>query len=534
MLSISLVVKSEGCFFFIFSIIAILAGNSKKRIMKPLLKTIVTLLCAGAGYTALAQTSFPAFPPDSLSKNTHKWQMLEQLGIRLPKLPSTRTDPNRPEGTVPRYPDSLSESPYGWADTEAYDGCAPRNLYFFRTDWGLWTNYREDSVGTYPPIDLLRAEDGTVIQTPEQWWAKRRPELLKHCEEEIWGCQPEAAGQLAISWQCVSREVHDSVCGPSLCKELTGSIDTSLYPAIRHAPLLKARLWMPLAREHSGRMPVMIHIGECRPEFKQAFFEQGWAYMELEHQALQPDNGAFLSDYLIGLLNQGNWRKPGEWGTLRVWAWGVSRLLDYLEEEAGEVDVTRCGLIGFSRLGKTAIVAAVFDPRVSIVYAGCSGCLGVTPVRRHYGEDLEFIPYYWFAGNMMNYCGPLHEGSYLPRKVANLKVDTHAFIALLAPRTLFITAGAEDWWSDSKGAVLSARGATPVYELLGRKGLVMEEDEPRLNALYTEGNIAFHYHEGAHVYSPQSLPAFVELAKRCFAGEGHDSACATCFYCGDR
>ena len=486
--------------------------------MTPISKIASLLFMAGSCFSIMAQTKFPAYPPDSLAKNTHKEQMLEQLGIQLPALLSTRMDPNRPKGTTPRYPDSLSDSPYGWADTEEYGEGSPKNLYFFRTDWGLWSNYKEERAGTYEPIDLLRAEDGTVIDTPELWWNKRYPELLERCQEDIWGYVPEEAKNLSVSWQVNVREIQDSVCGSSVCKEMVGSIDTSLFPEIKHAPLIKARLWLPVGLKKGKKVPVMIHIGECRQEFKKAFFEQGWGYLEFDHQALQPDHGAFLSDYLIGLVNKGNWRKPQDWGTLRVWAWGVSCLIDRLEEtESEQIDTDKCGVIGFSRLGKTAIIAAVFDSRISVVYAGCSGCLGVTPVRRHFGEDLEFIPYYWFAGNMMKYCGALEEGNYLPRKVANLKIDVHAFIALLAPRTLFITAGAEDLWSDPKGAVICARGATPVYELLGRKGLVMEEKEPELNAVYEEGSIVYHYHEGAHVYSPESLPVFVRLVEKAYS-----------------
>lgn len=486
--------------------------------MKTLLKRtmplwMTALFVAGGCLPLVAQTTFPAFPPDSLTKNAHKKQMLEQLGIRLPELPSTRMDVNRPKGTTPRYPDSLSDSPYGWADTEEYGEGSPKNLYFFRTDWGLWNNYKEELVGTYSPIDLLRAEDGTVIDTPELWWKKRRPELVKHCEDDIWGLVPEHAAGLPIQWELTDSVVTDSVVGKCLKTVIRGIIDTSLYPQVKHAPQIVAALWSPLSIS-SKKIPFLIHIGECREPFKQAALAQGWGYLSYDQSALQPDHGAYLSDYLIGLLNKGNWRRPQDWGTIRAWAWGLSRLLDRLDTTC--LDVRRCGVIGFSRLGKTAIAAAMFDERIAVVYAGCSGCLGVTPVRRHFGEDLEFIPYYWFAGNMMNYCGPQNEGSYLPRKVANLKIDTHAFIALLAPRTLLITAGADDLWSDSKGAALSARAATPVYELLGKKGLVMGDSQPMLNTVYQGGNIVFHYHEGAHVYSLESLPVFIRLAKQAF------------------
>ncbi len=486
--------------------------------MKLLLKIAVlpfvtVCLVAGSCLPGVAQNKFPDFPPDSLTKNTHKKQMLEQLGIRLPVLPSTRIDPNRPKGTTPRYPDSLSDSPYGWADTEEYGDGSPKNLYFFRTDWGLWNNYKEELVGQYEPVDLLRAENGTHINTPQLWWDKRRPELAKLCEEDIWGMVPDEAGDLTIRWELTDSVVVDSIAGKCLKTVIRGIIDTSSYPQLKHAPEIAATLWSPLSLS-SRKIPFLIHIGECREDFKQAALAQGWGYLVYEQSALQPDHGAYLSDYLIGLLNKGNWRHPQDWGTIRVWAWGISRLLDRLDTTG--LDVRRCGVIGFSRLGKTAIATAMFDERIAVVYAGCSGCLGVTPVRRHFGEDLEFIPYYWFAGNMMKYCGALSEDNYLPRKVANLKIDTHAFIALLAPRILFITAGADDLWSDSKGAVLSAKAATPVYELLGKKGLVMEGTEPVLNTVYDGGSIIYHYHEGGHTYSSESLPVFIKLAREAF------------------
>lgn len=53
--------------------------------------------------------------------------------------------------------------------------------------------------------------------------------------------------------------------------------------------------------------------------------------MAFDYAQLQPDNGKYLTSYLIGLVNRGNWRKPYDWGTLVAWSWGVSRFIDYFE-----------------------------------------------------------------------------------------------------------------------------------------------------------------------------------------------------------
>ncbi len=476
-------------------------------------KALLWFVCLAPAINLSAQQPFPDCPPDSVDKNMHKRQMLWQLGIHLPQLPNTRTDPNRPYGTTPRYPDALKESPYGWTDTEAYASTAPRDLYFFRTDWGLWNNFREEMTGSYEPLDLLTADDGTAITTPELWRSKRAPELRRHCEEYIWGFVPAAADSLGIRWSADTFHEEDSLCGLCLRQDITGIIDTARYPHLQHAPVLKAHLWLPASLAKGTRTRIVIHIGECRPAFKQAILAEEWGYLQFEHQLLQADSGARLSDYLIGLVSQGGWRCPSDWGVIRAWSWGVSRLIDYLEREVPSVDASHCGLIGHSRLGKAAIAAAVFDTRITDVYACCSGCLGVSPVRRHFGEDLEFIPYYWFAGNMMRYCGAKFGDQYLPRKVADLPVDTPAFIALLAPRHILITTGEDDLWSDPYGAYLAARAATPVYRLLGAEGLVMTDARPLVGAPYQGGHIVFHHHTGGHDYHPQSLPAFIGMMK---------------------
>jgi len=122
------------------------------------------------------------------------------------------------------------------------------------------------------------------------------------------------------------------------------------------------------------------------------------------------------------------------------------------------------------------------------------------------------------AGNFFKYMGPLKEGSPMPRKVELLPVDAHSLVALCAPRPVFINGGTTDNWTDDYGMYLSAAGASPVYELLGKKGVVMPDDKPKIDVAYIEGDLGYRYHEGGHTDAPD-WPAFLEFAAKYFRGE---------------
>lgn len=229
---------------------------------------------------------------------------------------------------------------------------------------------------------------------------------------------------------------------------------------------------------------------------------------------LQPDNGAGLTSYLIGLVNQGNWRKPTDWGALAAWSWGVSRLVDYFATDP-DVDVNKIGVSGHSRYGKAAIVAMAYDQRLAIAFPSCAGSLGTKMNRRHWGQDLENSgwdqEYHWMAGNFFKWMGPLNTESYMPRKIENCPVDAHSLLSLCAPRPVFINGGNQDSWTDPYGMYLACVGATPVYELLGKKGIIMPDAKPQLDVGYISGDIAYRYHNGGHTDAPD-WPAFFQFA----------------------
>ena len=190
--------------------------------------------------------------------------------------------------------------------------------------------------------------------------------------------------------------------------------------------------------------------GNNGPTWQQQVLAKGWGYAILIPNSVQADNGAGLTQGIIGLCNKGQSRKPDDWGALRAWAWGASRALDYFETDKA-VDAKHVGLEGHSRYGKATLVAMAYDPRFAIAYVSSSGEGGAKLHRRNWGEMVENVAgsgeYHWMAGNFIKYAGPLNWG--------DLPVDSHEFIALCAPRPVFISAGATqgDGWVDAKGHV---------------------------------------------------------------------------------
>lgn len=294
---------------------------------------------------------------------------------------------------------------------------------------------------------------------------------------------------------------------------ITGTADCSAHPTLKHAPAVECILRTPA--DAKGPVPVMIVLSGAYSldAYWKIMAEQGWGVCIYDYSAVQPDSGDALNDYLIGYFTSGNWRAPEDIGVLGAWVWGVENVVDYLLTQPASVRADAIGVTGHSRCGKAALYAMALDERIAIAFPSDAGCMGTAMNRRHFGEDIELCSPYWFAGNLMKYCGPLHEGGYLPRKVENMPVDAHTVLALCAPRPVFINSGTISLWADAYGMFLTAKGATPVYELLGMKGLDTTDRTPEVDKAYVGGTIGYRYHEGGHTDLPD-WPAFFEFARK--------------------
>jgi hypothetical protein len=380
-----------------------------------------------------------------------------------------------------------------------------------------YANYDESKANPYPLLpDPLVLNDGQKVTTPEIWWNQRRPEILEDFDREIYGRVPENVPK--VNWEVISttNEKNDDV--PVVTKKLVGHVDNFSYPLIT----VDINLTLTVPANAASGVPVIMEFGwggfwgkrlrraDAGPGWKQQVLAKGWGYAVYIPTSVQADNGAGLTQGIIGLCNKGQPRSKGDdWGALRAWAWGASRALDYFET-VKSVDAKQVGIEGHSRYGKAALVAMAYDPRFAVVFVSSSGEGGAKLHRRNWGEIVENLAssgeYHWMAGNFMKYAGPLNWN--------DLPVDSHELIALCAPRPVFISAGITngDGWVDAEGMFMAAAAAGPVYKLLGKKDMGTTEFPPTGTAL-VDGDIAFRQHHGGHTPGP-NWPTFLTFAER--------------------
>ena len=226
--------------------------------------------------------------------------------------------------------------------------------------------------------------------------------------------------------------------------------------------------------------------------------------------SLQADNGAGLTEGIIGLVNKGQPRKLDDWGTLRAWAWGASRALDYFETDKA-VDARHVGVEGHSRWGKTAVVAMAYDPRFAIAYNSSSGESGTKLHRRNFGELVENIAetkeYYWMAGNFLKYAGPLNW--------SDMPVDSHELVALCAPRPVFSGAGTVTGGMAGRTAKACSwpRWAPAPCTSCWAAKTWGPRSCRRWEPLLFDGDVAFRQHPGGHTDLP-NWPTFLTFADR--------------------
>jgi hypothetical protein len=391
---------------------------------------------------------------------------------------------------------------------------------------GATANYDESIANPYPLLPRpLVFNDGTPVKTPADW-RKRRDQIKQDFDREIYGRVPKKTPK--VKW-VIDSAVNEKIGGIAVnTKYLTGKVDNSAYPAIEVN--IKMSLSVPV--NAAKAVPVIMQYGSVgnrgiaqnvpgnraansQKSWKEQVLEKGWACALLDPNSIQADNGAGLTQGIIGLVNKGHFRKPEDWGSLRAIAWGADRALDYLETNPA-VNAKQVAIEGHSRWGKAALVTLAYNERMATAYVSSSGAGGAKLHRRNTGELVENVAgsseYHWMAGNYLKFAGPL--------TADDLSVDSHELIALCAPRPVFISSGTSgiagsggDSWVDAPGMFMAADAAGPVYTLLGKKA-ISQHTFPKIETLL-DGDVAFRQHAGGHTDTP-NWPYFLAFADKYF------------------
>jgi hypothetical protein len=423
----------------------------------------------------------------------------------------------------------------------------------------LATNTNEALAGTFTLPDPLILKNGRPVKDAKTWMEKRRPEIVKLYEDRIYGHSPKAPKMKVDVWD-VNRQALD---GRALRKQINISFEghtngpvfhvvmytpadapgpvpvflclsfSANYKIVDDVALEVTKVWdrkkdvqvMPTdethGTSHSWKIPETL--------------ERGYGVAAVYYCDIEPD----LDDgtgYKYGVRSM--FAKPGkksatdDWGAISAWAWGASRIMDYLQTDA-DVDKNHVIMLGQSRLGKTALWAGAEDPRFAMVIASCSGEMGAALARRDYGETVTSMSKsfpYQFCGNFLSYSNHIDQ----------MPVDSHMLVALIAPRPLYLSTGSEDRWSDPHGEFEAAIAAAPVYRLFGKQsvvtnlppaparggsGAVLRSEflntfpmPPLDHAIMND--IAFSCHTGKHDILPDDWNRFLDFADLHFKNGG--------------
>lgn len=374
-------------------------------------------------------------------------------------------------------------------------------------------NYDEGKVGEYTLPPLLTSNSGDIV-TNEKEWKQRRAEILQLFQENVYGKFPRKPKHIHFEIKKINK---NALAGKAISKQVR-----IFFTKGNKGPYMDVLLYLP---SHTSK-PVPVFVGlnfkgnqsvntdstillsEKQPELSkytkkndpmirgnqserwevETLIENGFATATAYYGDLELDYPEGWQSGIRTSLQTELGIKPDEWGAIGAWAWGLSRITDYLETDK-QVNPKKIIVHGHSRLGKAALWAGANDTRFAAVISNNSGEGGAALARRWFGETTNRINTnfpHWFIGQYKTF----------NNNVQNLPVDQYMLLALIAPRPLYVASATEDLWADPKGEFLSAKNAEPAYTLFGKKGLENAEMPPPDTSIGK--TIRYHIRTGKH------------------------------------
>jgi hypothetical protein len=360
---------------------------------------------------------------------------------------------------------------------------------------GHWTNYDEANVvGWRKSVpDLLTTLDGKKVTDAETWLKVRRPEVIKIVESYMFGKVPATAPK--VVWTAGEPTTGMSGDTPTISLTATGKFVNAdgtpfTAPASGGGGMFGGRggagggltVSYTIPANAPGRVPLVRggNLAQC--------LAMGFGTVNFGGSAPNVRSNPPSGD---------------DWGAIRKTAWVVSKGLDYLETDPRinpQIAVT-----GHSIGGKQALMAAVFDERVAVCFASCSGLGGAQMARHDWGETIDDVAQL----SPDNYCENMQ---YWVSHYDEMPLDSHFLVALVAPRALLISGGTEDQWSDPVGVFWAGYYASAVYKLLGEK--VFDNTEPPAPDTFIGEKLVFHDHVGGHMPSASENAKYQEMQQK--------------------
>jgi len=343
---------------------------------------------------------------------------------------------------------------------------------------------------------LLRFADGSPVT--RESFGERRKELLRILDREIYGTAPEAPSEVRATVVKPDKKKYGNYAGKARISDLSLSFDTDMgefsFPAVEVVP------------KSDGKVPVFVFLN-FRPDVPDRHYpaeeivDGGCAVVRVCYKDITDDADDGFSTGIAPMYD----REKYTWGKIRMWAFAASRVMDYLET-TDYADLSRVAVIGHSRLGKTALVAAAYDERFALACSNDSGCSGSAITRGKGGEDVKAITSrfpYWFCEAYQQYA----------EREDELPFDQHFLIGAIAPRPVSIGSADGDPWADPNSEFLGACAASEAWELLGERGFVHPDRLPETGDVLTEGRVSYHLRAGRHFLSRNDWHVYLDVIK---------------------
>jgi hypothetical protein len=376
--------------------------------------------------------------------------------------------------------------------------------------------YDEAKVPPYDLPPLLVSSEGRPITTPEEWFNVRRPQIMALFGNLIYGVVPQQETPIRTKFEVVKMN-REFMGGKATRKDVRirfenakGSAEMQILVFTPNGGGKPAPAF--LLHSFAGTKDDGHDASTDKPGFLRnglplgEFLERGFGFVLVPQGALVAHNEVeFLRGIHPLFYRAGqSFPKANEWGVIATVSWSASRAMDYLESDR-DIDAKRIAAMGHSKMGKAALWTAAQDQRFAMVISAQSGCAGAALWKRNFGENMEKMVTrfpYWLCRNAAKFA----------RNEDDLPVDQHMLLACIAPRPVYVASGAEDLWADPRGEYLSAYYASPVYRLLGKKGLDTKAS-PAVGEVLAGGDIAYHNRTGGHSVEVFDWFKFLEFAQ---------------------